>query len=131
MCKIIDITKNTAAYQVRRSAVKNIQSENNGIARKRHAIPAKANNLGSLRKRRITNKTTNPTSCIFINYILLFFIAYWEDVRIRTRIFYRRIKDKISKESGKYCLEPKYNQEHSQEEKWSSSYRLTLKMHKT
>src|SRR3989344_5176141 len=62
----INERKNAAAYHVRRSAVKNVQVTNSGIARTRLASPAQTNPIG----RRITNKmvkmTKNPISCGFI-----------------------------------------------------------------
>lgn len=62
--------KNPAAYQVKRSAVKNIQKEKSGIDNTRHAIPQAAANFGLCLNINRTKTTKNAISCIFIMFNL-------------------------------------------------------------
>ena len=62
----INARKNAAAYHVRRSAVKNVQVANNGMASTRLTSPAQTNSTGRRTANKLTKTRKNPISCGFI-----------------------------------------------------------------
>lgn len=66
MLKSIERRKNEAAYQVRRSAVKNVHVAKRGIDITNEAIPAKTAHLGFDRQIKNKNSKINKKSWIFI-----------------------------------------------------------------
>jgi len=60
--------KNAAAYQVSRSAVKNVHVANNGIDNRRHTNPAHTNNCGLRDANRAPRAMKKSISCGFMGY---------------------------------------------------------------
>lgn len=69
MEKRIKIKKKPAAYQVKRSAVKNIHLANSGIARIRQVSPTKMKSFGFRKARSIPVRIKKRISCTFIHVI--------------------------------------------------------------